>query len=374
MCADRVDAVRAWADGIVAANALPVIDLVVARRGVVVLRSQHVSPLLSDAGLTLPTPPLFYLASFTKVFVATLIMQQIERGTLALDRPIAEYLPRFGQWGKDQVTVRHLLCHASGLPDELSSPLTAVKSNEDWLKEIYASPLFSAPGSRCSYCTWGFIVLAELLRQLTGSDLERLARREIFDPLEMSNTHFGYEAAWREQVVPLFESAGETLVQSEELNCDAFLSMNRGDIGAYSTADDVAVFCQTALNGGAFGSERILSPVTLERMTEPQFAWTETAERLSAPAADQFVHLSKGLGWMVRGQNLCRGSDFMSPRAFFHGGLLSMRAIVDPAYDLVTVFLTSMLATAPAISAIHGDAARIHHTFGTLAHAAITEL
>ena len=77
---------------------------------------------------------------------------------------------------------------------------------------------------------------------------------------------------------------------------------------------------------------------------------------------------------MVCGAGFFRGSDLMSPRAFFHGGYLGLRVIVDPEYDLVSVFLTSIAATKPTRDPRIGKVGHVAHTFGTLACAAITEL
>jgi hypothetical protein len=150
--------------------------------------------------------------------------------------------------------------------------------------------------------------------------------------------------------------------------------MVRGDTGAFSTADDLAAFGQMMLNGGSLGGERVLSPVSVRQMVEAQFPWGDTAERLAGSGEDQFTSLSKGLGWMVRGAGFFRGSDLMSHRAFFHGGYLGMRVIVDPEYDLVSVFLTSIAATKPSRDPGIGKVGHVAHMFGTLAAASITDL
>ena len=109
-------------------------------------------------------------------------------------------------------------------------------------------------------------------------------------------------------------------------------------------------------------------------MVERQYRWWDSPERLSGTSQEQFVSLSKGLGWMVRGDTFYRGSDLMSPRAYFHGGHGGMRAIIDPDYDLITVFMTSVVATKPNVSAYFGRPGQIHHTFGTMAFAAVADL
>jgi CubicO group peptidase (beta-lactamase class C family) len=109
-------------------------------------------------------------------------------------------------------------------------------------------------------------------------------------------------------------------------------------------------------------------------MVERQYPWCDILERLAGAAEDHFSSLSKGLGWMVRGAGLFRGSDLMSEHAFFHGGYMGMRVIVDPEYDLISVFLTSIAATKPTRDPSIGKVGDVAHTFGTLACAAIADL
>jgi CubicO group peptidase (beta-lactamase class C family) len=216
-------------------------------------------------------------------------------------------------------------------------------------------------------------VLVELLRRLTGDSLEELGQELLFDPLGMSNTHMTRSDKWNRRMVPIFD---------EELNImegfPSYLVLALGGTGAGSNASDIAALCQMMLNGGGYGDSRILSPVTVQRMVERQFPWWDSPERLSA--SDKFGNVSKGLGWMVRGGSHYRGSDIMSPRAFFQGGTFGMRAVVDPEYDLFTVFFTSAIHNDPSASrrpitypVSAGHHHQMHHTFGTMAFAAVTE-
>jgi serine-type D-Ala-D-Ala carboxypeptidase len=313
----------------------------------------------------------YYLGSFTKIFVATLVMQQVERGAIMLTRPVADYLPACAARGKGAVTVRHLLAHASGLPDELAMPLETSMPLPELVAEICAQPLVFAPGTRSSYCTWGFVILAEILRLVTGRTLEELGRDELFAPLGMADSAFGCAADAAEQIVPIFDA---DLALHSRFNDPRVLTAVRGDSGAFASAGDLATFGQMMLNGGSFGNVQMLSPVTVRHMTQSQYPWGDSVERLAGTGEEHFVTLSKGLGWMVRGQGFFRGSDLMSPRAFFHGGYLGMRVIVDPDYDLVSVFTTSVAKTRSVRATTFGSVGHITHTIGTLAAAAITTL
>jgi CubicO group peptidase (beta-lactamase class C family) len=298
-------------------------------------------------------------------------MQQVECGRVMLSRPVADYIPQFATRGKESVTVRHLLAHASGLPDQLASPMATRIPVADLVQEICDQPLVFRPGTRGSYCTWGFVLLGEILRLVTGRSLEVLGRDDLFEPLGMHHTAFGCPPEQLDRIVPAFDA---DLELHSKMNDPGLLMMSRGDTGAYSNADDLAALGQMMLNGGSLGGVRVLSPVSVRHMVEAQYPWGDTPDRLAGTGEEHFTTLSKGLGWMVRGQGFFRGSDLMSPRAFFHGGYLGMRVIVDPAYDLVSVFVTSIAATKPSRDPRIGNVGHVTHTFGTLAFAAIAEL
>jgi CubicO group peptidase (beta-lactamase class C family) len=353
------------------AGVIPLAEVALVRRGTLVWRASFVNPEIAAQGHRLDATSLYYLGSFTKIFVATLIMQQVERGRVMLSRPVADYIPPFAARGKESVTVRHLLSHASGLPDQLASDMATQMPLAALIQEICDQPLVFRPGTRGSYCTWGFVLLAEILRLVTGRSLEDLGRENLFEPLGMTNTAFGCPLQNLPRIVPAFDA---DLELHPTMNDPSFLTMVRGDTGAFSTADDLAAFGQMMLNGGSLGGERVLSPVSVRQMVEAQYPWGDTPERLAGTAEEHFVTLSKGLGWMVRGAGFFRGSDLMSHRVFFHGGYLGMRVIVDPEYDLVSVFLTSIAATKPTRDPNIGKVGHVAHTFGTLACAAIDEL
>lgn len=160
---------------------------------------------------------LFDVASLTKVMAtATLVAQLVGEGTLALDEPVAARLPGFEVGGKEAVTVRHLLAHASGLPRwrpyyELAMadpvaraaflppaerpPLAALqeafaRGRELVLAAVLAEPLEAPPATRALYCDPGFLALGFLVERAGGAPLSVLAERRVFRPLGLTSTFF----------------------------------------------------------------------------------------------------------------------------------------------------------------------------------------
>ena len=128
---------------------------------------------------------VYDLASLTKVIcTTTLVMQACERGVVDLDDRLGRYFPEFRTGDKQQVTLKHLLAHSSGLPAHV--PLyTDAGGKEDILRRILETPLEYPPGSRSLYSDLGFILLGAVVERACGESLDRLAQEQIFRPLGM---------------------------------------------------------------------------------------------------------------------------------------------------------------------------------------------
>jgi CubicO group peptidase (beta-lactamase class C family) len=153
--------------------------------------------------MTLDT--IFDAASLTKIVATTSsVMKLIERGRIRLNDPASRYVPEFAPNGKDQITLRHLLTHTSGL-----RPIPALpqkwQGSDDVLKAIYADTLISPPGARFTYSDTGFILLGELVRRVSGFPLDEYALRNIFQPAGMKDTRFLPPEEWRARIAPTEE-------------------------------------------------------------------------------------------------------------------------------------------------------------------------
>lgn len=140
---------------------------------------------------------IYDLASLTKPLVTGLLCaRMIVRRRLELDEPVATYLDEFRQPEKDEITIRQLLTHTSGLP--AWRPLYLLAKNQfEALRAIAHEPLQQKPGQRVVYSDLGFIVLGFLLQRLTSRDFSVLARVEIIDALELEHSFFNPKLALR---------------------------------------------------------------------------------------------------------------------------------------------------------------------------------
>ena len=133
---------------------------------------------------------IFDLASLTKVIATTTaVMQLVQNGQVRLNDPVAKYLPEFAQNGKDDITVRELMTHFSGLPPDLDLA-QKWQGRDTALRMAFATTPMFPPGSRFLYSDINFITLGALVERVSGTSLDQYCATHIFAPLKMTHTRF----------------------------------------------------------------------------------------------------------------------------------------------------------------------------------------
>jgi beta-N-acetylhexosaminidase len=285
-----------------------------------------------DRGAPEITPDTIYdTASLTKVVVTTtLAAMQVEAGQLDIDAPVSRYLPEWSdgpnpEW-RSSVTLRNLLTHSSGLPAHKDYYLTAHSAREV-IEAICKEPLEYAPGTKTVYSDLDFMLLGEILRRVTGRPLDRLAGQQIFLPLGMTSTMFNPPKTLAARIAPTEEDSTyrHRLLRGEVHDENAFaMGGIAGHAGMFSTATDLASFCQMLLNGGIYAHRRLLSRATVAQFTAPQ--------PLAASA--------RTLGWMVPTPDSSSGHYF-SAHSFGHTGFTGTSIWIDPDRQLFVILLTN---------------------------------
>jgi len=212
----------------------------------------------ADQQLPMRTDTIFDLASLSKLFTSIAAVQQVERGRLDLDATVASYLPAFAANGKQAVTVRQLLTHTSGLPSWL--PLWQLPDDAARLAATYGVVPRAAPGTAYLYSDLNLITLGEIVELVAGAPLDAVVRTGIVEPLGLTDTGHNPAASLRPRIAATEFQPGRGLVHGSvhDENAWSFGGV-AGHAGVFSTARDLAVLCQTILNGGAYGRARILS-------------------------------------------------------------------------------------------------------------------
>lgn len=294
---------------------------------------------------------LFWIASITKPIFATAVLQLVERGLLALDEPVARHLPEFappsapgGGPGGESVTPWHLLTHTAGLTDAGREVLERQRPDRQALYRLMCTrPLLFPPGSSYAYASDSFYVLGELIRRLTSTDYPEYLRQGIFEVLGMRHTGFdprqldGRPAPVRGLGLP-------RLLGPVAVRYVAALAQPGG--GLWSNAADLVRFGLAMLGGGRLGDRAVLAPSLVELMTSEQTAGiAPSADPPGIGArADAAGAVKYGLGWAVAGPDPTRTPATASPRSFGHGGATGGYIWIDPAHELVIVFLMNRWA------------------------------
>jgi uncharacterized protein YbbC (DUF1343 family)/CubicO group peptidase (beta-lactamase class C family) len=280
--------------------------------------------------LSMTIDTIFDLASLTKVVATTTaLMQLVEEGKLCLEDPVARYWPEFKANGKENITVRELLTHYSGLRPDLD--LKPEWSGYDMaIRMIIAEKPVFPPGTNFVYSDINFIILGELVHRISGQPLDVYCAERIFKPLGMKDTGFKPSPTLRKRIAPTQYQNGKTgkLFWGEVHDPTAYkMGGVAGHAGLFSTARDLSIFAQMLLAGGSYKGARILSPLMIEKMTTPQ----------SPP--DKSV--LRGLGWDIDSSFTSNHNN--SPPIVFYGhtGFTGTAIWIDPVSKIYIIVLTN---------------------------------
>jgi len=269
---------------------------------------------------------MYDAASLTKVVVTTTALEMLaQSGRVALDNPIVRYLPEFAagpqpEW-RAKVTVRHLLTHTSGLPTHKNYFLE-VKSKQELLAKIFVEPLEAEPGTRARYSDPGFILLGEIVERLTGKPVDALAREQIFALLGMNDSMYNPPKRLWPRIAPTENDTAyrKRVVQGEVHDENAYAAGGiTGHAGLFTTARDLAAFCQMMLNGGIYGHQRLLRRATIAMFTTPQ----------------EIAGSQRRLGWAGA------AGKYNSEHGYGHTGFTGTSIWLDPEKELFVVLLTN---------------------------------
>ena len=305
------------------AGGIPGAVILIGSEGKVVYRKALGLSALKPKKLPMTIQTIFDIASLTKVIAtSTAIMQLVEAGKLSLEDPVARHWPEFGVSGKEEITVRDLLTHYSGLRPSLdlkpngSGRGTALSMIEE------EKPLFP-PGTSYIYSDVNFIILGELVSRLSGEPFDVYCAEHIFRPLGMDDTGFKPSLDLRPRIAPTEYQRRSTgkLFWGEVHDPVAFaMGGVAGHAGLFSTADDLAIFAQMVLDGGSRNGVKILSPLTVKKMTTPQ----------SPPDKMPL----RGLGWNI-------DASLASQASYGHKGFTGTGIWLDPVSNTYVIILTN---------------------------------
>ena len=274
---------------------------------------------------------IFDMASLTKpIATATSVLALIEEGKIRPSDRIVDYFPEMDNHGKGRITIEQLLRHRAGLIPDNSLNDYKNGPEEAWRK-ICDLGLVAKPGERFIYTDVGFIILGKLVEKVSGMPLDQFARERVFQVVGMDDAHFrpsgGDSSAWPgvERIAPT-EPPFRGEVHDPRARA---LGGVAGHAGLFATADDLAAYARTLLDGGlAPSGKRLLGPLTI---------------RLMLDTGDTPSGQRRGLGWDVEtGYNSPRGELF-GPSSYGHTGFTGTSIWIDPETRSYVILLTSRL-------------------------------
>ena len=298
--------------------------LLVGHNGRVIYRKAFGERSVEPVRLPMTVETIFDVASLTKVVATTTaLMQLVEKGKIRLNDPVVKYIPEFGQNGKEDITVRDLLTHYSGLPSglDLGHPWNG---RDTGYSMAFAAMPIAAPETRFVYSDIGFIALGALVERVSGKPLDEYCEQHIFAPLEMVHTDFRPPPAWLGKIAPTqFDENHHMLHGVVHDPTVRRMGGVSGQAGLFSTADDLAKFAQALLDGG----DKILSPLSIEKMSTPQ-----------QPPNATTLH---GFGWDIDTPFSSNRGEFFPVGSFGHSGFTGTSLWIDPTTQTYIILLTN---------------------------------
>ena len=308
----------------IAQRQIPGAVLIVGHDGQVVYRKAYGDRALEPRREAMTVDTVFDCASLTKVVATTTaIMQLWEQGKFRMNEPVAKYIPEFGENGKQEITIRQLLVHYSGLaPDiDLSKPW---EGKETAYRMAFEEAPEHTPGAGFVYSDIDFVVLGALVERLSGESLDQYAAKHVFAPLGMKETRFLPPASWEARIAPTEEDEKHQLLRGVVHDPTARrMGGVAGQAGVFSTADDLAIFAQTLLDGG----RGVLSAATVAKMTAPQQPVNSTVLR--------------GFGWDIDSPLSSNRGELLPVGGYGHTGFTGTSLWIDPATKTYIVLLTN---------------------------------
>ncbi|RCW40206.1 CubicO group peptidase (beta-lactamase class C family) [Halopolyspora algeriensis] len=271
------------------------------------------------------TGTIFDIASMTKLFTSIAVLQQVEDGHVALDAPVARYLPEFGTNGKEAITVRQLLTHTSGL--QAAVRLWELPPGERIPHVMSLAPV-NPPGSTYLYSDPNMIVLGELVERVSGDRLDEVVAERITEPLGMDDTGYrpAESKAHRIAATEYQQNPARGMVRGEVHDENAWaLGGVAGHAGIFSTARDLAVLGQAILNGGVYAGERILDESSVAAML--------------TNGNTEFPGHAHGLGFELDQRWYMAGLS--GPHSAGHTGYTGTSMVLDPASRSVVILLSN---------------------------------
>ncbi|WP_319797046.1 serine hydrolase domain-containing protein [Nitrobacter sp.] len=368
------------------AGRFPGTQLVVSRRGHIAHSSvQGLADVERKVALNDDT--IFRIYSMTKPITSVAFMMLVEQGLVALDEPVHRYIPEWKNLGVFQAGVApafvtrpparpmqivDLLRHTSGLTygfqqrsnvdaayrDRRIGTIELAGTIDTMIADLAKIPLEFSPGDAWNYSV-STDVIGYLIGKISGVPFERFLKDRIFDPLGMVDTDFFVPAEKAHRLAACYNAAAAAMMSAYSPSAKGGLTLQddpatspylsppsfiSGGGGLCSTAADYLTFCRALLNGGALDGVRLIGPKTLALMTANHLPGNRDLTDMSRSmfAEATYSGVGFGLGFSVT-MNPAKTLIAGSPGEYAWGGAATTSFWIDPAEELITIFMTQVI-------------------------------
>jgi CubicO group peptidase (beta-lactamase class C family) len=273
---------------------------------------------------------IFLLASITKPMTAVAMMVLADRGELKLEDPVHKFIPEFTEGDRKDITIKDILSHTSGLPDQLPENVELRKRFaplEEFVERAIKTPLLFKPGTEVKYQSMGLLLASEVAQRITKQPFRKFLKDVVFSPLGMNHTELGLgdlkipeTAQSQVDKSPALYGGGDN--SSWDWNSQYWRDLGAPWGGAHSTGADLT----TLLNYLLDPDDRVLNPPTAQSMIVDH---------------NQGLNRPWGIGFGVEPGSFAKGC---SDRTFGHSGATGTLFWADPATKLTFVMLTTLPA------------------------------
>jgi CubicO group peptidase (beta-lactamase class C family) len=340
---------------------------------------------------------IFRIYSMTKPITTVAFMMLFEEGRVALDEPVHKYIPQWKDLGVYQggtaltfktrplarpMLIVDLLRHTSGLTygfqertnvdaayrEKKIGEIEKAGTLQTMIDDLAKIPLEFSPGEAWNYSV-STDVIGYLVEKISGRPFEQFLQERIFDPLGMNDTGFFVAPDKAHRFAACYAADGKGgMTLYDDPTTSSFLSapsLMSGGGGLCSTTADYLTFCRALLNGGELGGVRLIGPKTLALMTANHLPGgrdlTEMSKSLFSEAA--YAGIGFGLGFSVT-MDPAKALIPGSPGEYAWGGAATTSFWIDPAEDLIAIFMTQLLPS---------SAYPVRRELRTMVYAAITD-
>lgn len=308
-------------------SAFPGAVLLVSKDGKIIHEKAYGHYTYDTASPIVSTSSIFDLASVSKVVgTTTAAMLLIDKGLMDLDDKVIKYLPEFNNNGKENITIRNLLLHNSGLAP-FKKYYDIYSTAEEVINDIMNLTPEQEPGTKYVYSDLGMITLQKVIEKISGEPLDKFLAKNLFLPLEMNSTMYNPPAELKYRCMPTeYDDFWRMRQLQGEVHDERAYMLNgvAGHAGLFSTAGDLAKFLQMILQKGNYNGKTLISSSIVEMFVKKQSEQS-----------------SRALGWDTKSPEGSSAGQYFDLTSYGHTGYTGTSVWTDPTKNLFVVLLTN---------------------------------